>query len=318
MASIKELSKGRSDVYLLRPDQLSVKENWNGRDPEHPENIAHVDALAQSIAAEGVKEALTVYLEGDNVYIENGHMRHAAALKAISEYGADPDMLVPVRTTPKDASEADRILSQIIRNSGRPLLPLEMAGVFQRLQALGLSDAEIGRRSGLSRVYITQLIELSKMPKGVTGPVSEGKVSATLAIQTMKRFDGDGKKVAAALKDAITFAKSSGKAKATAKDVKKAAAEKGEELPAEKKSERKAAAKGDKKPAERTERKSGLTIISETRTLIETSDIEDLGEQSDPNDVRIVIGLTEAQYRELTALLDLEKLVLPAKDDDLV
>lgn len=319
MASIKEMSKGRSDVYLMRPDQLSIKEGWNGREPDHPENVAHVDALAQSIAAEGVKEPLTVYMEGDNVYIENGHMRHAGALKAIAEYGADPDLTIPVRTTPKDANEADRIMSQIIRNSGRPLLPLEMAGVFQRLQALGLTDAEIGRRSGLSRVYIGQLIELSKMPKAVTNPVREGTVSAMLAIQTMKRFDGDGKKTATALKDAIALSKTLGKTKATSKDVKKAAEAKGEALPAEKKKDREA--KGDTKTEsksnERTARKSGLTIISEVRTAFETATYEHVTDAEEPH---VNVSFTMSQFRDLVANLDLEayRKSVELKTDELV
>lgn len=310
MASIKDIAGGRSDVYMVRPDQLSVKEGWNGREADHPENIAHIDALAQSIAAEGVKETLSVYVDGENIFIENGHMRHAAALKAIAEYGAPADMLIPVKPTPRDASEADRVLSQIIRNSGRPLLPLEMAGVFQRLQALGLSDAEIGRRAGLSRVYIGQLIELSKMPKGVTTPVREGKVSATLAIQTMKRFDGDGKKTADALKNAILYAKSSGKAKATSKHVKKAAKEAGQDLPDEKKSKR-VKAEG----TERTERKSTFTILAEVRTTFESAEFE-IAEKDGVEGVNVFF--TNEQYRELTALLSLEKFTLPEREDELV
>lgn len=321
MASVKAIAKGRSDVYMVRPDQLTVKEGWNGRDPDHPENVAHIDALAQSIAAEGVKEPLAVYAEGDFIYIENGHMRHAASLKAISDYGADPELLIPVRTTPKEASEADRIMSQLTRNSGRALMPLEMAGVFQRLQALGLSDAEIGRRSGLSRVYIGQLIELSKMPKAVTNPVREGTVSATLAIQTMKRFDGDSKKTATAIKDAINLAKTLGKSKATSKDVKKAAAAKGEALPAEKKKDREANANGEAKAApktnERVERKSGLTILSEVRTAFETASYEHVTETEEPH---VNVSFTMGQFRDLVGNLDLEayRKVFELKTDELV
>lgn len=300
MASIKEIAKGRSDLYQVALADLHVKDGWNGREENHPDNIAHIDALAQSIAAEGVKEALTAYMEDDKLWIENGHMRRAGALRAIEIYAAPADMTVPVRISPKDGTDADRILSQIIRNSGKALSPLEMAGVFERLNNLGLADAEIGRRTGLSRVYVGQLVQLAHMPKGVTDPVRAGTVSATLAIQTMKNFNGDGKKTANALKDAVAFAKSKGKVKATAKHVKKDA-EGAADKP--KKTGKKAAAEGEEGEG-REVRKSSVTVMAEVRTIIETATTT-IHEIDEGGAKIVMIAIAPAEYAALVKLLDL-------------
>lgn len=217
---IKDIAKGRSDTYRVRPADLHVKDGWNGREDDDPANVEHIDGLAKSIAEMGVKEALAVYMEDGKLFVSNGHCRRAAALKAIEEYGADPDMLVPVITEPRDATEADRIFSQIVRNSGKQFSPLEQGRVFKRLVDLGWNDSEIGRKAGVSRVHVASLIALVEAPKSVTNLVRSGEVSATLAISTLKKNKGDTKAAASELKGAVKEAKKAGKSRATAKHVK--------------------------------------------------------------------------------------------------
>jgi len=69
MASIKQIAKGRSDLYRVSINDLAVKEGWNSRILDDPENIEHIDMLAKSIAEEGVKQPLTVYMEDGKLYI---------------------------------------------------------------------------------------------------------------------------------------------------------------------------------------------------------------------------------------------------------
>ena len=298
MAGIKDIAKGRSDVFRVRPADLHIKEGWNSREDDDPDNQKHIDQLARSIAAEGVKEPLTGYMEDGKLYIENGHCRHAAALKAISEYEADPEMLVPVRMSDKEATEADRVLSQIIRNSGKPLSPMELASVFKRLRSLDLSDGEIARRTGFTRVYVGQLMALSEQPKTVTNLVRDGSVSATLAIEVMKKNDGDGKKTAAALKDAVKTAKAAGKTRATKKHVK----DDGEGVP---KAEKPNAIEGGKKM-------SSTQLIAEVRSLVEASTVS-----FDDTEEHTTIYLGPADYDRLADLLDLT-VRRPSEDSDLI
>ncbi len=219
MATIKELAKGRRDLYQVSVHDLHVKDGWNSRDESDPANAAHIDDLARSIAREGVKEALTVYMENGTMFVEHGHMRRLGTLRAIDLYGAAPTITVPVQFGNKDATEADRVSSQIIRNSGKPFSPLEMGTVFAKLTTLGKTDKEIAEIAGVSRAYVGQLAMLMAAPKAIHDLVRSGSVSATLAIETLKDCEGDGKEAAKRLKEAVKTAKAAGKDRATKKHL---------------------------------------------------------------------------------------------------
>lgn len=249
MPSMKDLAKGRSEIFRFSPYDLHVKEGWNSREEDDPENVAHIDALAKSIAEVGVKETLTVYIEDGKAYVSNGHCRRAAAIRAIEHYNADRELTVPVKAEDKEATEADRIFSQIVRNTGKPFSPLEQATAFKKLNDAGMTDAEIARQAGISRAYVGQLTTLAEMPASIKKYVREGSVAATLAIQIVKANEGDVKKIGADMKAAVAAAKAAGKGKATAKDLRKA---KGDDTVARK-------PRKDRQPAPAPEQPTGDT-----------------------------------------------------------
>lgn len=217
--NIKEIAKGRSDLYRVSPYDLHVREGWNSRDDKDPENIAHVERLAKSIAEVGVKESLTVKYEDGKLWLTDGHCRRAASLLAIDKYGAPKDLLIPVKTEGRDASEADMVFSQIVRNSGKPLTPFEQGRVFVRLSELGWERDQIALKAGLSRKHVDNLITLHQAPEPVKEAVAKGEVAATLVTQVINQNRGDVEAAASDISAAIEKAKSEGKGRATAKDL---------------------------------------------------------------------------------------------------
>lgn len=215
---IKEIALGRSDTYRVDPFDLHIKEGWNCRDKDFDPNDPEDLALAQSIKESGVKEALTVVIENGKLFVTNGHRRRAATHYAIETLGAEIKS-VPVQTEERYSSEADQVFSQIVRNSGKPLSPIEQARVFKRLIELGWDESEIARKSGLNRAWVVDLLKLQAAPNAVTGLVRSGQVAATLAIQTLKANKGDAEKSAADLTQAVETARAAGKAHATAKHM---------------------------------------------------------------------------------------------------
>lgn len=214
---IQGIAKGRSDVYQLDPHDLNIKADWNCRDLDTPEAQQGLHELAASIAEVGVKQALTVYWEDGKAYITDGHRRYQAVMMAIAE-GAEIKS-IPVRTEDRYSSEADRIFSQIVRNSGEPLKPFEQARVFKRLIDLGWTETDIAKKSGKSRPWVVSLLELQAAPESITQFVRSGAVSATMAIQTIKDNAGDQVKSAAAISAAVEKAHTAGKQRATSKDM---------------------------------------------------------------------------------------------------
>lgn len=213
-ATLKELASKRSDIFYVDPRELHVKEGWNARSPDDPENKSHVLALSQSIAEVGVLEPLTVYRENERIWISDGHCRWAAAMLAI-ENGAEI-RTVPVKSEGREANEADRVFSQIVRNAGKPLTTFEQGAVFKRLVGYGWTVDEIAKKAGKSPSAINAALDLQGASPAVQKLVVSGRVSATLAATTVRREGGNAEKV---LHDAVDAATQEGKAKATARHV---------------------------------------------------------------------------------------------------
>lgn len=205
-------------LYLYDPRKLHVQEGWNSRavtfSPDDEEDIA----LARSIAEVGVKQPLTAFLQGGVAYLTDGHRRLAATLYAMDILGADIKT-VPVQSETKLASEADRVLSQLVRNQGKPLAPIEKASVFAKLIGFGWSEAEIAKKVGLTRQRVVDLLTLRAGPQAVVEMVTAGEVSAGLALETIRAEKGDGAAAAEKLYAGLVKARAEGKSKATAKHV---------------------------------------------------------------------------------------------------
>lgn len=215
---IKDIALGRSDLFRVGPRKLEVRPGWNARETDF-DPADEVDlALARSIADGGVREPISVIWDAGHLYVTNGHRRRAATIYAIETLGAEIKS-VPVQTEPRFASEAEHVLSQIVRNDGKPLSPTEKGAVFKRLLDFGWSASEIATKTGLSQTRITQCLELHAAPEPVKALVRDGSVSATFAMQALRTHDGDAGKAEAELRGALDTARATGKSRATPKHV---------------------------------------------------------------------------------------------------
>lgn len=199
MAALKEMAVSRGTLMNFDPRKLEVKKGLNSRDGSAADNLEHIEWLAQSIAEEGVKTPLVVFQEGDHVYVADGHCRLAAVKLAISR-GA-PIETVPCIPEPRGTNGVDRVLSQVIYNSGKALTPLELGQNFKKALALGGTVEAIAKRVNMSVSWVNQMIDLQAAPEEVHQMVRDGKVSATLAAKVVKRDGADGG--AATLKKAV-------------------------------------------------------------------------------------------------------------------
>lgn len=217
-SGIQGIAVGRSDTFRLALDDLHIKPGWNAResnfDPDDEEDLA----LARSIAEVGVLSPLTAIWEGGKAVITDGHRRYGAATHARDVLGAEIKS-VPVQTEARYSSEADHVLSQIVRNAGKPLSPFEKGKVYKRLVGFGWTEAEIAQKTGITRSRVVQLLEVQAAPEPVKALVRDGSVSTDLALRTVKAAEGDTAKAVAELEGAVETAKAAGKTRATAKHL---------------------------------------------------------------------------------------------------
>ncbi|MCW2275114.1 hypothetical protein GJ654_10295 [Rhodoblastus acidophilus] len=216
MANLKELAESRSALLNFDPRKIAHKDGLNARDLTTVEARDHIDFLKASIRENGFYQnsPLEIFSEGEIVYVSDGHCRHTAVMELIAE-GVEI-ATVPCVPEGKGVNDVDRILRQNISNSGKRLTPLEEGYNIKRALGFGLTLAEIARRIGKSPSYVSKLVEFQAAPAEVHQMVKEGKVSATLAAETMRENPEHG---ADALKEAVAKASDEGKAKVTKKDV---------------------------------------------------------------------------------------------------
>lgn len=214
---IKGLASGRQDMFRLNPYLIQVEPGWNSRELDDPTNRAHIDALALSISEVGVKEPLTGYWKDGAPVVTDGHCRLMATFIAIEKHGAEIKT-IPFKTEDRYSSEADRVLSQLVRNMGKPLSPFEQGTVFKKLLGLGWSEKEVASKVGLSTARVAQIMELhSGATPEIKALVTTGQVSATFALQELREAGGDAEKAVERLSGAVETAKAEGKTRATPK-----------------------------------------------------------------------------------------------------
>jgi hypothetical protein len=154
-------------------------------------------------------------MENGQPVVTNGHCR-LLAVKLVMSEGVEIKS-VPVRVEQRYNNEADRTLSMITRNSGKPLTPLETAMVIRKLLGYGWSIPDISTKTGYSAKKINWHMDLLSTNPEIQNLVKDGKVSATLAIKTVKE---KGQEAALdILTETVEKVAQKGKAKATAQDM---------------------------------------------------------------------------------------------------
>lgn len=221
--AMNELGAKSRDLYMVPIDAIKKHPNFNIVRTDDAKYKAKVREIADSIKANGFysSQPIKVYVvkedSGEVVYVTNGHTRLDAARLAISE-GCELVHL-PAVTWPAGTTVEDITVSLYTENNGDPITPYGIALLCKRLTDLGVEDTKIAERFSLGVAYIRNLLQLAGAPKAVREMVQAGKVSATLAVETLKKEGSNAVKV---LNAGAVVAQELGKAKITKKAVKKA------------------------------------------------------------------------------------------------
>lgn len=218
MARLKEMGTRAGDIIMLDPELIEEKPGYNCRDMSSESTQAYIRQMVDSIHASGTAAfpEITVRQEDGKVFVVRGHCRRRAFVIARQE-GAEIKGIRVIADTLK--GEAEHVLDLLSSNDGLPLTPMEKAKVIKRLVDFEWTTPEIARRRGVSNQTILNMLALLDAPADVAKLVESGEVSATLALETVKKegsmFAGEK------LRGAVEVAKGKGKIRATAKHIAK-------------------------------------------------------------------------------------------------
>ena len=130
-----------------------------------------IDELAASISENGVFQPIIVKQFNDKYIIVSGERRFRACQKLKLK-------TIPAIVRAYDESKVAEIA--LIENLQREnLTAMEEASAYQTImKELGLTQAELAKKIGKSRSYITNVVGLLSLPKEVAELVSEGKITS--------------------------------------------------------------------------------------------------------------------------------------------
>jgi ParB family chromosome partitioning protein len=152
---------GTLPLGLIQPNPMQPRTSFNSDGLEE---------LAASIRANGIIQPIIVRRMGDSYQIVAGERRWRAA--RIAELQEVPVVI-------QDIADRSMLEIALIENIQREdLNPIETAHAFERLgRDLGLSQEEIGRRTGKDRTSIANIVRLLKLPREVQLLVAERRLS---------------------------------------------------------------------------------------------------------------------------------------------
>ena len=224
--AMSEAGAKSRDLYMVPIDGIHKHPNFNIVRIDKAKYDAKVREIADSIKANGFysSQPIKVFVAKEHgedvVYVTNGHTRLDAAKLAIEE-GCQLEHL-PAVPWPAGTTVEDITVSLYTENNGDPITPYGIALLCKRLVELGVEESKIAERFSLGLGYVRSLLQLAGAPKAIRDMVTSGQVSATLAVETIKK---EGDKAVKVLKESVAVAQELGKTKVTKKAVKKARGE---------------------------------------------------------------------------------------------
>lgn len=181
MVSARKLAHKRGNLLYFDPRIIVRKpEGWNLRKCYNKK-----DEYKASIREIGLKEPLSVMIDGDQVVLTHGYTRHLAILELISEG-------IPIDSVPcliEEGNEADLTISMLVKNDGEALLPIEQAEGFRRLKAWGWSPTKIASHTGKSVTTIEKYLKLLNLPPELQQQVIEGEISSTTTLNVVAQVE---------------------------------------------------------------------------------------------------------------------------------
>ena len=220
---LKDMGTRAGEIIMLDPETIEEKPNYNVRNMESEATQAYIRQMVDSIHASGTAAfpEITVHQENGKVYVTRGHCRRRSFIIARQE-GAEIKGIRAIASTIK--GDAENTLDLLNNADGLHLTPLEIATAIKRLISFEWSIAEIAKRRGCTPQAIKNALDVADLPAPAAKMVEKGEVSATLAVETVRK---QGALLATdSLKSAVETAKEKGKNHATAKHMPKSLVQK--------------------------------------------------------------------------------------------
>ena len=197
--SLRALPTKRSNLFFIDPKNIHIEPGFNLRrdDPEVRKHIASIKEQIRTYITtkdsnnrvwdgdlKDVIDALHVRIDGDKVFVVDGHCR----LTAINELYSEGFDIKSLAIVGHDFTPSERVLFMMRAALGKPLTTAELALGFETLvdgQGMSIEDAtEAYGAVDLERAQ--QLLLLGRASHGIHELIVDNKVDAEVCIQVLQ------------------------------------------------------------------------------------------------------------------------------------
>lgn len=219
MSKVEFKPGSKGNVYKFNltenPNGVRVKEGFNVR-----KDYGDLEELKNSIIEKGLqvpafgRRATDETTKEKYWQISDGHRRLKAAIMAVNE---GHEVIFLIQSEPQHGyTELDRLVAMSIRNTGKPLTPIEEAELFSRMRNEGLTAKEISKAVSKSYVHVNSMLNLlDNATEGTKDLINDGSVSATV-VAGMQKAKLAPEEIEENIKEALD---ETGKERVTAKDI---------------------------------------------------------------------------------------------------
>lgn len=205
----------RTDIFLIDPRNIVVMDDFNVR------RDFDLEELKEQIKAKGVLNPITVipFKDGnvERYKLVDGERRYRATMLAIQE-GADIPFVKALKA-PKDATQEDLYIEQMMRNEGKRFSEYECGIMFKRFRdEFGYTQNEIAEKFRKSPAFISKCLSLMDLPKEIQERIIRNEISAKAAKDIAASYETEQERIEATEK-AVEIAQKQGKRTATNKEI---------------------------------------------------------------------------------------------------
>lgn len=214
-ANSEETGVKKTDLYKIPPDKIMEESGFNERDYDDPDVKAQIETFAKAYAQGQYVPPLIVRVDQatGTIFLVDGHQRRRGALLAIERGTA----ISHLECLSFRGNDADRVLCMLNSSEGLKLKPVGIARGYLRLMRMGLDVEEIAKSVSKTTNHVEAMLNLAEASRKVQEMVNQGLVSATTAIEVIKKH---GDAAESELQEQLDKAQSAGKSKVTSSTMK--------------------------------------------------------------------------------------------------
>ena len=166
---------------------------------------------------------IPIKVDGIDIYqLVDGERRWRSIMELIAD--GLPIARIDCKLLPRNMSEVDKLAYQINSNTSKRFTEYEMATAFKKFTILGLTNADIAKKTGRPVSYVIEMLKLLDTDQSVQDKIANGEISS-VAVREIIHATNDNDEVTEFVNKTVEAAqeeakkKGKDKIKATAKHI---------------------------------------------------------------------------------------------------